>query len=707
MVTLRMVSKSWPALLMFVFFCLRTATFQAQESNSNQIRTDRRFADLQRAAAAEANAGNNAEAISDLRRALEMQPGWKEGWWNLGTLLYQTNQYNEAAQAFRKVVEFVPGMGTAWALLGLCEFEIKDYAAASSHLKKAKSLGFGDDSEIVRVSSYHLALLLIRAGDFEHSMDLLNSAFSQGALTPQVKLAFGLALLRVPLLPDELDPSKDALVRAAGDLAPSGADAATLFPKFIQNYPATPYVHYTYGVRFKEAGRLNQALVQQREEAKLSPQSALPWIEISALQLTLQNQDEALSAAEKAVALEPGMPAAHRALANALQAQGKSTRAKKEQERLQSLVQGAKVRDPRMISLYGNPDAAIVLGAKGAGTEDDRWRQAMMDYSAGRYAEAIAGLKPWLKTNAAIGTAWAVLGLSEFALKDYENSRIHLERGEQLGLSGGADSIRLAKYTLGILLVQSGEFDRASELLASAAGLGDLQGQVRLASGLAMLRIPKLPGDVEASQRELAERAGDIAQWIHESKYDKADAAFEALLKQYPAIPFLHYAYGTALLALSQYDEAAAQMRSESAISPKSELPFLRLASIALRKQSPSEAIAPAEQAVLLAGGSAEAHYLLGRSALLVGDHSKSVRELEIACRIAPGSPEAHFNLAKAYAKVGQPKRAAEERATFIELNAVAEEQRSHSGNQAYQGPHEAGEMSVPQNSAADPTSPN
>ena len=547
------------------------------------------------------------------------------------------------------------------------------------------------------MSSYHLALLLIRAGDFERSLDLLNSAFSQSPLTPQVKLALGLALLRVPLLPDEVDPSKDALVRAAGDLTPSGVGAATLFPKFIQDYPATPYVHYTYGIRLKKAGRLNEALVQQREEATLSPKSALPWVEISGLQLTLQNRDEALSAAEKAVALEPGMSAAHRALAHALEAQGKRARAKKEQERLQSSGQDAKVREPRMISLYGNPSDAIVLGAKGAGTEDDRWRQAMMDYSAGRYADAIAGLKPWLRTYAANGTAWAVLGLSEFALKDYDNSRIHLERGEQLGLSGGADSIRLAKYTLGILLLRAAEFDRATELLASAAGLGELQGQVHMASGLAMLRIPKFPDDVNASQRELAERAGDIAQWLHESRYDKADAAFEVLLKRYPTVPFLHYAYGTALLALSQYDEAAAQMRSESAISPKSELPFLRLASIALRKQSPSEAIAPAEQAVLLAGGSAEAHYLLGRSALLVGDHSKSVRELEIACRIAPGSPEAHFNLAKAYAKVGQPERAAEERAIFIELNAVAEEQRSHSGNQAYQGPHEAGEMSVPQ----------
>jgi predicted Zn-dependent protease len=298
------------------------------------------------------------------------------------------------------------------------------------------------------------------------------------------------------------------------------------------------------------------------------------------------------------------------------------------------------------------------------------------------------------------------LGLSEFALKDDDNAQIHLERGEQLGLRGSADAVRRAQYTLGILLTRAGEFDHAARVLSSAAGTGSLQAEVRFASGLALLRIRMLPEDVQSVQHDLVYRAGEIAQLLFASRYDEADPKFEALLKQYPGVPFLHYAYGTALLAISQYKGAKTQMQAEIAVTPNSELPYIRLASIALREQQPADAIEPAEHAIRLAANSAEAHYLLGRAALATGDTARSVHELEIACRLAPTSPEAHFNLAKAYARAGQAQKADMERARFTELNAAADARRQE-GSQAYQGPHDAGEMSVSQKPTGNAAAPN
>jgi hypothetical protein len=52
-----------------------------------------------------------------------------------------------------------------------------------------------------------------------------------------------------------------------------------------------------------------------------------------------------------------------------------------------------------------------------------------------------------------------------------------------------------------------------------------------------------------------------------------------------------------------------------------------------------------------------------------------------------------HFNLAKAYAKAKLPKKAEQERVIFVRLNALAEQQRSRSGNQAYGGSHDAVEL--------------
>jgi tetratricopeptide (TPR) repeat protein len=161
------------------------------------------------AAAAEVQNGENAKAIHDIQRALAIQADWIEGCWSLGTLQYEANQYNNAAQDFQRVVAYAPRLGTAWALLGLCEFELKQYPQSLSHLEKAQTLGLGDDAETARVANYHLALLLIRQGQFERGVELLHFAFGDGPPSSQFQFALGLALLRVPLLPAEIDPSEE------------------------------------------------------------------------------------------------------------------------------------------------------------------------------------------------------------------------------------------------------------------------------------------------------------------------------------------------------------------------------------------------------------------------------------------------------------------------------------------------------------------
>jgi tetratricopeptide (TPR) repeat protein len=673
-----MFGIGWPTLLVLALPGVLSTHLFAQSSGQNQPGPSKSFEQLRAAAAAEVQNGENAEAIRDIESALAIQPDWKEGWWNLGTLQYEANQYTEAARAFEKVVAYAPRLGVAWALLGLCEFELKQYEESLAHLETAQTLGVGDDAETARVANYHFALLLIRQGEFERSVNVLQSTFGNGPPTPQLQFALGLALLRIPLLPDEIDPSKDALVRAAGELASRGPDSLPHFPEFLQSHPSTPFVHYAYGLRLKEATRWNDALAQQREEIKISPQSALPWIEISELETRLDHPAEAAAAARKGKMLGSHLREGH---------------------------DDTGFRDPRMISLYES-SGGVNEHAEEANANLEEWKSAMRNYSAGRYSDAIAQLKPWLNAHSADGTSWAVLGLSEFALKDFDNAQIHLERGEQLGLSGSADAVRQAKYTFGVLLIRSGDFNHASQVLSSIVGPGTLQQEVRFASGLALLRLRKMPEDVQSSQRDLVNQAGEIARLLFASRYDEADPKFEALLKQYPKVPFLHYAYGTALLAISRYQEAKAQMYAEIAISPNSELPYVRLASIALRQQQPRDAIDPAEHAIKLAADSAEAHYLLGRAALGTGDTSRSIHELEIACRLAPASPEAHFNLAKAYAKAGQPQKAEQERARFTELNDLADA-RKRQGNQAYQGPHDSGDISVSQKQAGNTAAPN
>jgi cytochrome c-type biogenesis protein CcmH/NrfG len=62
--------------------------------------------------AAQAEAARDAdrveEAIPLYRKALAARPEWAEGWWSLGTLLYDRDDYSEAAAAFVKATAVDP-----------------------------------------------------------------------------------------------------------------------------------------------------------------------------------------------------------------------------------------------------------------------------------------------------------------------------------------------------------------------------------------------------------------------------------------------------------------------------------------------------------------------------------------------------------------------------------------------------------------------
>jgi predicted Zn-dependent protease len=281
---------------------------------------------------------------------------------------------------------------------------------------------------------------------------------------------------------------------------------------------------------------------------------------------------------------------------------------------------------------------------------------------------------------------WTLLVLSEFEIKDYKNSRIHLERGRTLGFSGNAAAVRIARYHLALLLNLVGDFDRAIDLLIPEVAPGVLAEEIQFAMGIALLRIPALPEQLKPDQLALVRRAGEAATLLSESRYDRAFPILETLLREYPATPFLHYAYGDALAATSLYDEAQAQLREETRLNPESVLPYIRLASIALTQHQSVSALADAKKAITLAPDSAEARYLLGRSYLDEGDVSAAIRELETARRYAPNSARVHFNLARAYAKAERSAEAEQERAEFERLNALRPGQQKSYGDRAARG---------------------
>jgi tetratricopeptide (TPR) repeat protein len=216
-------------------------------------------------------------------------------------------------------------MSAAWALLGLSEYETKGFSRAFSHLQRARELG--NTPELAHTADYHLALLFNLRGEFEKAQTLLSKLVLAGVNSEDVQVGLGLSLLRVPLLPAQLDPSKDALVHDAGNvgglLAHSEQDRADLaFRDLLTKYPRVPFAHYAYGTALASRGKEEAAEAQFQEETTVTPDSGLAYMQWAFLEFRSQHYAAALPLARNGVKLAPTSSMAHYVLGSILLAQG-------------------------------------------------------------------------------------------------------------------------------------------------------------------------------------------------------------------------------------------------------------------------------------------------------------------------------------------------------------------------------------------------
>ena len=85
--------------------------------------------------------------------------------------------------------------------------------------------------------------------------------------------------------------------------------------------------------------------------------------------------------------------------------------------------------------------------------------------------------------------------------------------------------------------------------------------------------------------------------------FDEADKSFQQLVRDYPATPFVHYAYALMLSGLSEYEKAEEEIHEEVKINPESAMPYMLLARVDVRLNRFQDAL-PLAQAGREAGTS-------------------------------------------------------------------------------------------------------
>ena len=156
------------------------------------------------AVAARASAARMAdrydEAIGLYEQALKLQYSWAEGWWYLGTLLYEKDRYADALAPFATLANLKPDGGAAWAMLGLCEFQLGKYWQAMEHLQRGRAIGLQGEGRLAAVAEFHVAILLNRFGNPEAALQLLYSVARQEDESPALLQGLGLSALSLPVL---------------------------------------------------------------------------------------------------------------------------------------------------------------------------------------------------------------------------------------------------------------------------------------------------------------------------------------------------------------------------------------------------------------------------------------------------------------------------------------------------------------------------
>jgi len=293
-------------------------------------------------------------AIGYYRQALKVRTSWKDGWWYLGTILYDQDRYAEARDAFRKLLTLDARNGPALALLGLCEFAAKEYGPSLVHLNRARVIGFGDNQQMAQVVFYHNTILLTLFEQFESALDLSIQMVKRDMSDTKVIEAAGLAALRMPILPEDLEAQDLELVLLTGRAVCSAAganaaDTQKLFEELIAKFPNTANVHYVYGTYLLQ----NDPAAGLREISKeldLRPDHLPSLVTLSLEYLKNGEPEKGLQYAERAVKTAPASFAAYTALGRVLVDSGKT------QEGIEKLEYAAKLAPD-------SPQARIALAS--------------------------------------------------------------------------------------------------------------------------------------------------------------------------------------------------------------------------------------------------------------------------------------------------------------------------------------------------------
>jgi protein O-mannosyl-transferase len=228
--------------------------------------------------------GESDEAITHYRQAIALRPGYAEAHYNLGRLLAEKGEFNDAIDHYEVAIASNPADAEGHNNLGATLFQVGRVDDAIAHYQKA---------------------LAIRPDYADVSCNLADALLSKGDMNG----AIAYYLTCVAVWPNQAD----AQYNLASALLRKGRidEAITHYEKTLELLPENAEAHVNLGSAFLAKGRVVDAIAQYKEALRLAPenlaaQTNLAWLLATSPDSSLRNGPEAVLLAEQASRLSGG-----------------------------------------------------------------------------------------------------------------------------------------------------------------------------------------------------------------------------------------------------------------------------------------------------------------------------------------------------------------------------------------------------------------
>jgi tetratricopeptide (TPR) repeat protein len=236
---------------------------------------DSHFADLFREGTAALQTGHLDEAANEFTRATALNPTFAEGWFNLGLVRMQQEQWDASEAALNKSLALKPALRGAHLFLGIDKYRDNDMPGATAALKKEVAIDPRNPTALMWLGVVQLA-----NGDADDAATSLDAAARLKPGDVDILYHRGRAHMLISKESyDQMYKTDPGSWRVHQVLAESYAqaerqqDAAIECKLAIEMRPKEPGLHQQLGDIYWSENHLDEAEAAYQDELQIDPQS--------------------------------------------------------------------------------------------------------------------------------------------------------------------------------------------------------------------------------------------------------------------------------------------------------------------------------------------------------------------------------------------------------------------------------------------------